>query len=467
MTPELVDRVDGGRYRFEAVIASGGQGTVVEATERGTNASVAIKFLHDVDETAYARFEREAEILAKLESPHVVRVIAFGRAGPDGPPFLVMPKLQGITLHGWLARRRENYAAALFGFIVQVCEALEEVHGRGVVHRDLKPSNVFLERTPQGLGARLLDFGIARDALSQAKLTRTADTLGTPSYMAPEQLVDPQSVDARADVFAAGVILYEGLTGRRPFEGRELDGLARSMQTAPIAVETLAPDVPAEVARVIMACLSVDPRHRPASARALAEVLRPHIESAAPRTLEMPRRRPRRALFGAAVAVTLLLGGGLVALTPRPGPRAVLRPFTYAGLPLPSPPEPMAPSSAPSSAGSALPPPPTVTSLPVPRGAEHVRIFVQSWFGLSDGEAAERWFRSTRGALEACQATSPCKNGFFLWVSASEGASTFGCDLPEAARACLTRAATRAPSFAQDCLPYADECVVSVRFMPR
>ena len=203
------------RFEVEAVAGVGGMGTVYRARDRASGETVALKLLHAEALGQLRRFEREARILAELRHPGIVRYIAHGSAG--GQPYLVMQWLEGCNLAD---RLREGPLAEgdAVELLSRVCEALAAAHAQGVVHRDIKPSNLFL------VGGRLqepklLDFGIARHGSAAAATTRTGLVMGTPGYMAPEQLRGERDIDARVDVFSLGCVLHECLTGRPAFAG--------------------------------------------------------------------------------------------------------------------------------------------------------------------------------------------------------------------------------------------------------
>ncbi len=204
--------------RFEALrkAQSGGMGTVFRAHDRVSGVEVALKVLrgqgaHDVE-----RFTREATILAGLGHPGIVRYVAHGITG-GGEHYLAMEWLDGEDLGARLVRRGLSMAESL-SIVRRAAEALAFAHGRGLVHRDLKPSNLFLVHGDVA-EVKLVDFGIARQGLDVARVTRTGVLLGTPGYMAPEQIQGPPVHDPRADVFALGCVLFECLTGRSAFEG--------------------------------------------------------------------------------------------------------------------------------------------------------------------------------------------------------------------------------------------------------
>ena len=270
------DRI-GGKYRVESVLGEGGMGVVLAARHEALDLRVAVKLLRDGgdDERANARFLREARLAARLRSAHAVRVHDFGVERET--PYIVMELLDGEPLKSALARG-PMATETLVLHLLDVCIALAEGHALGIVHRDVKPSNVFLERRPDGTTrARLVDFGIAKPHLPESTtLTENDASLGTPQYMAPEQIRDARRVDARADLWSLGVILYEALSGALPFEGYTPAGyLASVLSDAAVPLTTRAPSVDPSLAAIAARLLEKDPAKRPASAADVAHALGP------------------------------------------------------------------------------------------------------------------------------------------------------------------------------------------------
>ena len=234
-----------GPYRIERELARGGMGVVYAATDSETGARVAVKVclgLGELEAEARARFEREAQALARLRHPAIVSVHA---ARFDDPPYLVQALLPGGSLSERLATGPLPISAAL-QVVRRVGEALAYAHAQGVLHRDLKPENVLFDDRGQ---AQLADFGLA-GFLSGERLTQTGALLGTPAYMAPEQATDAKRVDARADVYGLGALLYACLTGRAPFadRGGVVQTLNALLTQPPTPVARLRPDVPPALA---------------------------------------------------------------------------------------------------------------------------------------------------------------------------------------------------------------------------
>jgi serine/threonine-protein kinase len=310
----LVGTVLDGRFQVEKTLASGASGDVYEAQHLTLGHRVAIKILRPgIPETAdirRKRFLREARVAAGIRSDHVVRVFDFV-APEQGPTYIVMELLHGETLAERLERTGPLTCAEAVDFVVQAAKPLAQLHDEGIVHRDVKPSNLFLERDADGKERiKLLDFGVAAFqapvARPDSSLTWSEMIVGTPRYMAPEQIVSSKQVDARADVWALGVTLYELLSGDPPFDGTTVLAVLNQIEHQdPAPLTKRRPDVPAELAAVVHRCLAKDPASRPADARALVDALaRPaRVEVAAP----IRRRRWPRAVVAAGAACGALV----------------------------------------------------------------------------------------------------------------------------------------------------------------
>src|SRR5262245_15853804 len=201
------------RFRIESVAGTGGMGTVYRAHDVAADRTVALKTLAGIGERDAARFAREAAVLAELVHPGIVRYVAHGLTA-DHEHYIAMEWLEGETLHDRLMRGRMTLDDAI-AIGRAAAEAIAAAHQRGVVHRDLKPMNLFL--TPGGL--KVLDFGIARHVHHAGVLTNTGAVIGTPGFMAPEQVRGETAIDARTDVFSLGCVMYRCLTGASAFGG--------------------------------------------------------------------------------------------------------------------------------------------------------------------------------------------------------------------------------------------------------
>jgi hypothetical protein len=263
------------RYVIESLIGQGGMGEVYRARHQTLGMPVAVKAVTGAASPELtARFTREAQLLARVRHPNVVSILDVGRT-QDGTPCMVMEFLEGEALDSRLERRgafpwREVRAVAL-----AVLKGLTAIHGAGIVHRDLKPANVLITRGSPSV-VKIVDFGIAQPTGDGAsKMTRTGAVIGTPAYMSPEQLVGGD-VDARSDIYALGLMLYEISTGKLPF-GDDPNGALQRLSNAAIPRPTAPrplPALPEEAVQAILAALIVNRDQRPQSARAFINVLR-------------------------------------------------------------------------------------------------------------------------------------------------------------------------------------------------
>ncbi|MFT3717361.1 protein kinase domain-containing protein [Pseudorhodoferax sp.] len=262
-----------GRYRILDKLGRGGMATVFKAHDPDIGRDVAIKFLHASlceDEEYRARFLREARAAGGLSHPHIVTVHDVGEI--DGRPYMAMELLDGEPLADLLQHGRPLPVRDVVVMGIQLAQALDYAHGRGIVHRDIKPGNIARLRGAQGI--KVMDFGIAHMAAAAGEQrTRVGDVLGTPQYMSPEQM-EGGKVDGRSDLFSAGIVLYQALTGQRPFNGDSVVTLALKIaKEDPAPIEKLRPDAPASLRRVIDRCLAKAPGKRHQSGAALAEAL--------------------------------------------------------------------------------------------------------------------------------------------------------------------------------------------------
>jgi eukaryotic-like serine/threonine-protein kinase len=286
----IVDR----RYLLKREIARGGAGAVFEAEHLYTKRSVALKLLVPEQRSApepRARLLREALALSAARHPGVVAALDAGEM-EDGTPYLVLELLEGRSLEGILAVRRRLGASEVVWLGVAICEALSAAHRRGIIHRDIKPSNVFVARDEQGQEVvKLFDFGVAKVETENIKLTQSGALLGTPEYMAPEQLL-AREVDARTDVYALGVTLYECLAGAVPFEGSFGEVLLKaSTEPLPSLLGKVA-ELSAELAQAVERALAREPEGRFADVLAFAQALRKAAPTGNPASLLGIRQGP-------------------------------------------------------------------------------------------------------------------------------------------------------------------------------
>ena len=260
------------RYQVTRVIGRGGMGMVYKARDRELGEDIAIKTLRGNlmtdDPTVVERFKTEIRLARRISHRNVVRTHDLGEW--DGAYYVTMEYVEGITVRDLIDLRGHLSTASTLGIAQQLAASLEVAHEQGVIHRDIKPQNMLLDSD----GAlKVMDFGIARLAESTSTLTQAGMVIGTPAYMAPEQLL-AEDVDARSDLYAAGVVLYECLTGALPFEGGSPIALiAKVLHTTPASPAERDANVPKPLSELVMRMLDKDPGGRPANARELRELL--------------------------------------------------------------------------------------------------------------------------------------------------------------------------------------------------
>ncbi|MFK7989648.1 MAG: serine/threonine protein kinase [Sandaracinaceae bacterium] len=280
----------GVRYRIEELLGRGGMGAVFAAVNQATGRAVAIKWMLPGaarSQESLARFLSEARATAKIEHPNVIQILDVGQDGDA--PFLVMERLRGESLAERLARGPLGMRQTLQEMI-PACQGIAEAHSEGIIHRDLKPDNIFLCQGKDGSRRppKVLDFGISKlyDQEAGPALTQTGIAMGTPQYMSPEQLNAPPDADARFDVYAMGIVLYECLTGQPPYRGDGLFELVQQIASGnPTPIRALDPQVPADLEAVVMRAMHVNREMRYATMESLVADLtqvQQRVQSGAP-----------------------------------------------------------------------------------------------------------------------------------------------------------------------------------------
>ncbi|MBW2263793.1 MAG: serine/threonine protein kinase, partial [Deltaproteobacteria bacterium] len=347
------------RYDVIRLLGEGGMGQVYEARHVALDKQVAIKFLFmelAEDEELLARFRREARITAALRHANIVEVMDFG-VTDEGLPWLVMEYLAGESLQEILEREERLSIPAARKIMAQMLSGLAEAHAQSIIHRDLKPDNVYLDEIKgQGTVVKLLDFGISkitdRDEKENLQLTKTGVVMGTPNYMSPEHVMGSADLDVRADIYACGTILFEMLTGRRPFEGETHNEVVVRIMGDPIPdMTSLRSDIPQTLVDIVLKALAREREGRFSTAEEFSEALEvfdPDQPSVSLTSLRIPavpgapRRKPSwilPAIIGAAVLLSLVVivamvsiissftGGKkdeLITVTPRGAPEAAV-----------------------------------------------------------------------------------------------------------------------------------------------
>jgi serine/threonine protein kinase len=273
----LIGQIIDKRYQLESLIAVGGMGAVYRAKRLSIGDEVAVKILHDFfsgDQAASDRFQREAQMAARLKHPNAVNIYDFGTTDED-LRYLVMELVEGQSLREIIDKQGVLPFSAVADITTQVCAALDEAHRCGIIHRDIKPDNIIVHNTLNGLRVKVLDFGIAklRDNTAATNLTQTGSIMGTPHYMSPEQCLG-EELDQRSDIYSIGIVIYQMLCGRLPFNAPVTTAVVvQHVNQAPPSLREFNQSVPVSVESVVFHALEKQPNARPATAGLLAHEL--------------------------------------------------------------------------------------------------------------------------------------------------------------------------------------------------
>jgi serine/threonine-protein kinase len=309
------------KYRLERILGAGGMGVVVGATHLQLDQRIAIKFMSPVllyNEGGIERFMQEARLAARIQCEHVVRVFDVDSLA-DCTPYIVMEYLEGEDLRALLVERGRLSVGAAVDCVLQAGEAIAEAHVAGIVHRDLKPGNLFCcKRLDRSRLIKVLDFGVSKllpkadVTLHHGPTTGPHAIVGSPAYSSPEQMRMPGKVDARADIWSLGAILYELLAGRPPFSGATfLELCTRVCHEAPTSLRVLSPGVPPALATIVERSLAKDPADRFQTVAELARALAPFARHRSQLSIERIENVSRGAAMTTGVRSTPLASRSL------------------------------------------------------------------------------------------------------------------------------------------------------------
>jgi serine/threonine-protein kinase len=323
-----------GKYKVEKLIGTGGMGVIISATHMQLEQRVAIKLLTSdaaTDPERVGRFSREAKAAARIQSEHVVRILDYG-THPSGAPFSVMEHLVGSDLAMAVKTRGGLPIDEANDYKIQACDGVAEAHVAGIIHRDLKPANLFLTRKKDGVTIlKVLDFGASKLtaecslATSDMSKTHASSLIGSPRYMAPEQLKAAHEIDSRADIYALGATLFELLAGEPVFKAESISRIfTKILWDAPPSITQFRDDVPAGLDALLFKCLQKRPEDRYQTVKELVVAL---AEFAPERSAGL-------------VAQVAKIGRPPASIAPPPKPVMKVRPSTPDGEHAPAPPRP-------------------------------------------------------------------------------------------------------------------------------
>ncbi len=264
---ETIQRQIGPRYRLEKELGRGGMGVVYMAYDTQLERRIALKFLGGLLEQSpefHERFLREAKAAAKLNHPNIISIFDIG--GTKGRIYIAMEYVEGGSLHRYLQAKGKLSPRETISIFTQVCSALMAIHDAQIVHRDIKPENILIAK---GGLVKLTDFGLAK--IGDSRVTRTGAVMGTPCYMAPEQVLGKET-DPRTDIYATGLVMYQCLTGTLAFDGEDV--LEKQLNYTPPSPRSLVPEIPENLDKIVMKCIEKDPQSRYSSARDLLSDLK-------------------------------------------------------------------------------------------------------------------------------------------------------------------------------------------------
>lgn len=316
---EQIQKTLGDNYRVERELAGAGMSRVFVAQDIALGRLVVVKVLHPEMAAAVSieRFRREIRVSAQLQHPHIVPVLTAGEAG--GLPYFTMPYIEGRSLRAELESGIELPVRTVILLLREIASALAYSHAHGVIHRDIKPANILIS----GGGAMVTDFGVAKalEASALAKsgaLTSAGVALGTPAYMAPEQIAGDESTDARADIYAFGVVAYELITGSPPFSGDSAQALlVAHMTTQPEPIDRRRAGIPAALAALVMSCLEKSPSRRPQTAAEIADRLGDMLSGETQKPVPTRRRKVATRIGAVVAGLAALVALGYAARTRR------------------------------------------------------------------------------------------------------------------------------------------------------